>query len=94
MLLSILEPNSEVRKGFETVTILTKDGENLIGIIADQNLATVTLKRPNRDEIVLPRSNIETMDTQPWSLMPEGLQEGLSPQALADLLDYIMLTPR
>jgi len=54
----------------------------------------VTLKRPNRDEIVLPRGNIETMETQPWSLMPEGLQEGLSPQAVADLLDHIMLSPR
>jgi hypothetical protein len=31
---------------------------------------------------------------QAWSLMPEGLQEGLSPQAIADLLDYIMVTPR
>jgi putative heme-binding domain-containing protein len=94
MLLSILEPNNEVRKQYETSTILTRDGENLVGLVTDENLATIALRRPNREEIVLPRTNIETIETHPWSLMPEGLQEGLTVQALADLLDYIMVTPR
>jgi hypothetical protein len=38
----------------------------------------------------LPRTNIQYLQAQPWSLMPEGLEEGLTPQGMADLLEYIL----
>ena len=94
LLSAIIEPNAERRAESVACVIETNDGENLIGLIKDQNLATVTLAQPNGRVIVLPRSNIQSLDSKLWSLMPERLEEGLMPQAMADLLDYIMLTAR
>ena len=57
----------------------------------DENLATMTLRQPNGVDVVVPRTNIESEQVQAWSLMPEGLENGLSPQDLADLLEYILI---
>jgi hypothetical protein len=44
---------------------------------------------------VWPRDNIQYLQAQTWSLMPEGLEEGLTPQGMADLLEYVFAaTPR
>jgi hypothetical protein len=47
------------------------------------------LQQLNGRPVVLPRTNIQYFQAQPWSLMPEGLEEGLTPQGMADLLEYI-----
>jgi hypothetical protein len=44
--------------------------------------------------VVLPRQNIQYLQTQQWSLMPEGLEEGLTPQGMADLLEYVLAGDR
>ena len=41
------------------------------------------------DEAIVPRSRIAKIQPQSTSLMPEGLEEGLTSQDLADLLDFI-----
>jgi hypothetical protein len=41
-------------------------------------------------QVVLPRANIQYLQAQPWSLMPEGLEAGLTTQGMADLLEYIV----
>ena len=43
----------------------------------------------NCNEAIVPRSRIAKMQAQSTSLMPEGLEEGLTSQDLADLLDFI-----
>ena len=40
-------------------------------------------------EVVVPRSQIAKMQASRLSLMPEGLEEGLTNQDLADLVDFI-----
>jgi putative heme-binding domain-containing protein len=41
-------------------------------------------------ETVIPRAGIASMESQGRSLMPEGLEEGLSAQDMADLLEFIL----
>jgi putative membrane-bound dehydrogenase-like protein len=90
ILSAILEPNLQVPTDYASCVLETRDGENLIGIKADDNLATITLSQPRGVRIVWPRLNVESIETQPWSLMPEGLDRDLSVQDMADLLDYLM----
>jgi putative heme-binding domain-containing protein len=90
LLISILQPSLEITPGYATVVVETRHGENLVGIIADENQATITLRQPRGVEFVWPRSNIQSIHPQPWSLMPEGLQQGLTAQNMADLLEYLM----
>ena len=69
-------------------------GEPLIGLLRDENPTTITIQRVDRGPVVLPRTNLQYLQAQPWSLMPEGLEEGLTAQDMADLLEYIITTPR
>jgi putative membrane-bound dehydrogenase-like protein len=93
LLRAIVEPNRLVAPEYAACVAETKEGENLVGIKSEQNGATLTLRQPNSAAAVWPLANIQSMQTQPWSLMPVGLEEGLSFQEIADLLDYIMVTP-
>ena len=89
MLVNILDPNREVRPEFVTYVVETKDDESLIGLVANETASTVTLRQAYSKEDVIHRSNIKKMQSQGQSLMPEGLEAGLAPQDLADLLEYI-----
>jgi putative heme-binding domain-containing protein len=61
-----------------------------MGILRDQNPATITLQLLNGAQVVLPRANISYLQAQPWSLMPDGLEAGLTQQNMADLLEYLV----
>ncbi len=93
LLTAILEPNLELRPGYLTYVVETEDGESLVGLLRDDNPTTLTLGQPNGLAIVLPRTNLRSLQTESWSLMPEDVTEGFGPQDLADLLAYLMTAP-
>ena len=90
LLVSILDPNREVAPNFVSYLIETKDGETLAGLIGNETPASVTLRQDNGVETVVLRSNLAWMRSQGQSAMPEGLEAGLRPQDLADLLEFIV----
>jgi hypothetical protein len=49
----------------------------------------VTLKRAEGLTDVVPRPRIEEMASSGLSLMPEGLEQGLDPPAMADLIAFL-----
>ena len=91
---AILQPNRNVNTNYSTCVVQSKDGENLVGIKIEDNLATLTLRQASGARLVWPRLNLESAQIQSWSLMPPGLEQGLSVQAMADLLEYVMNAPR
>ena len=93
ILVNILDPNREVRPDYISYVVETKDGESYIGIIANETPTTVTIRQAYGKENVINRSDIQKMQSQGQSLMPEGLEAGLKPQDLADLIDYIETAP-
>jgi putative membrane-bound dehydrogenase-like protein len=90
LLRAIFEPHHKIRAEFATSVIHTRGGDNFIGIITNENLASITLQQPNQPAIVLPRANIESIQTEPWSLMPEGATLGLGADEMSSLLAYLM----
>ena len=93
ILTAILEPSLEIAPAYATTVVETKLGEVLIGIKSDQGPATFTLRQPGGLATVWALESVRTMETQPWSLMPEGLEQGMEPQDMADLLEYIVTAP-
>jgi putative membrane-bound dehydrogenase-like protein len=89
LLTSILEPSLAVRPDYVTQVVVSKEGQNLVGIITDENSTTVTLKQVGGDTLVWPQLNVQSIEPQAWSLMPEGLEVGLSVQDLADLMEFV-----
>jgi putative heme-binding domain-containing protein len=68
----------------------TKDQESRLGLVVNETGTTVTLRQAFGIENVISRSNIAAMKSQGQSIMPEGLETGLTVQQMADLLEFIV----
>ena len=92
MLISILEPNAEIREGYKNVLVNTKDGRLLSGFLADQDINRIVLRGFDGVDISIPRANIERTRSAGRSLMPEGLLDGLTDQELRDFFAYLRIS--
>ena len=89
LLLSILDPNREVQPNFIGYLVETKDGSSVLGVLASDTPAAITIREAYGKETVIPRAAIRRMTSQGKSIMPEGLEQGLKAQDLADLMTFI-----
>ena len=89
LLASIVDPNREVAPRYLAATLVTTSGDTWQGIILRDDPAGVTLKPVGGTTLEIPRTKIATLDRLARSLMPEGLEVGLSHQDLADLLEFL-----
>ncbi len=92
MLLHIVNPSAEIRQGYETVLVTTRDGRLLTGVIADRDSRVVVLRGPDGQTVALRQEQIEEMVPQRRSLMPEGLLDGWTSQQVRDLFAYLRST--
>jgi putative heme-binding domain-containing protein len=92
MLNSILDPNAEIREGYENYIASTKDGRILSGFLADQDANTVVLRGFDGADTTLERTNLRELSSAGRSLMPEGLLNGLDDQQLRDLFGYLKIS--
>jgi putative membrane-bound dehydrogenase-like protein len=93
LLMHILDPNREVAPNYMNYNVATTDGRVVSGIIASESATALTLRRAEGATDVVPRSQIETVASTGLSLMPEGLEKGLSAQDLADLIAFLKTIP-
>lgn len=89
LLTNILDPNREVAPSFVAYSIELRNGETRDGIIVTETGNTVTLRRADGGEETLLRAEIERVNSGGLSLMPEGLEASLTPQAVADLIELL-----
>ena len=92
MLLNVVNPSAEIREGFENYLVVTNDGRQLNGFIADQDNQVVTLRGVDGQTLVIPRGEIDDMRAVPLSIMPEGLLQKLADQEVRDLFAYLRST--
>jgi putative heme-binding domain-containing protein len=93
VMINILDPNREVAPNFVSYTVETKDGRTLDGMIAEESAASLTLKRAGGVQETVLRRDIAQLTGSSLSLMPEGLEAGITPQQMADLIAFL-LAPR
>ena len=86
---AILDPHKEVQPQFIAYTFTKKDGSVVPGIIVEDDASGVTLKMMGGAAVSLARTEIQGSASNGQSLMPEGLETGLTPQGMADLLAFI-----
>ena len=90
---SILAPSKVIRQGFESVTVATADGKQIVGLVVKDEADQLVLReaRPDGKEIKLPRSEIEEIAKNKQSIMPAGQVNQLaSRQQFLDLARYII----
>ncbi len=89
LLTHIIDPNREVAPQFAAYTVELKDGAALAGILASETPSEIVLREPLGKETPLPREKIARLQTTGRSPMPEGLEAGLKPEDLANLLAFL-----
>ena len=89
ILTAILEPNKEVAAQYIAYIVNTKDGQTLTGVVAEDNATSLTLKMMAGVSQTIQRSNIKGSSSSGQSLMPEGLEQGMTVQEMADLVTFI-----
>ncbi len=94
LLVAILDPNREVAPNFTAWLAETAGGESLAGILARESDGRVTLLQAGGTTTTLERAKLKRWENTGRSLMPEGLEEGLDDQRLADLLSYLTTEKR
>jgi putative heme-binding domain-containing protein len=92
MLLSIVNPNAEIREGYNAYRVMTDDGRIISGILADQDAQIVSLRSAEGTSTSIARDEIDEMTVSPQSMMPERLLNGYTDQQLRDLFGYLRMT--
>ncbi len=93
VLSNILAPNREVAPNYLEYLVATKDGKTISGILISETVTGLTLKRSGGVQETVLRQNIEEMTSTNRSLMPDGLEQTITPQEMADLLAFLLGKP-
>ncbi|HRP06198.1 MAG TPA: c-type cytochrome, partial [Opitutaceae bacterium] len=88
LLRNIVDPNADIGRDYQLVTIETKDGRMNAGIVQRETQAAVTLVN-QAESITLSKAQIKSMQRLDVSLMPPGLLSSLSEPDAADLIAYL-----
>ncbi|HWG43164.1 MAG TPA: PVC-type heme-binding CxxCH protein [Gemmataceae bacterium] len=92
MLVHIVNPSVEIREGYETYQVETKDGRVLTGLLVDKDNRVVILRGADGQNVTIRQDQIEEMTRHKKSLMPEGLLKGLTDRQVRDLFAYLRST--
>ncbi len=88
LLTSILDPSHSIEDRYRNHLLETADGRFYDGILVAETDATVTLRGETEDVTVL-KAEIADLRPSAVSLMPEGLEDALSDQEIADVIAYL-----
>jgi uncharacterized protein len=89
LLIHILDPSRSVESNYRLYTALTVDGLVINGILAAESRTSVELIDAQAKRHTILREDIEELVGSRKSAMPDGLEESMDDQQLADLLEYL-----
>ena len=90
LLSNILDPSGEIQDDYRMVVITTRDGRTYSGNIGGENERQLILKIVGQGEgVPISKSEIQSREVMPVSLMPEGLLSTLSDQEILELVSYL-----
>lgn len=90
VLQNVLDPNREVNPMYLSYIVLTDDETTVSGMIESESIEVLNLTRGGEYRDAVLRSKIAEMKSSRVSIMPEGFENQLDHQAMADLLAYLM----
>jgi len=90
LLLHILDPNREVAPNFVEYVVTQTDGRSTTGIVVAETATSITLRRAEGRQETILRDDIDEMASSGRSLMPEGLEQRVSREEMADLVALLL----
>ncbi len=89
ILTNVLDPNREVSPNFALYLVETTDGRTLSGLISSESAGNLTLKQADGSQVPVLRSEVKSLTSPGASLMPEGLEAGITADQMADLIAFL-----
>ena len=89
LLSDILDPNRDVAPDYVDALARHPRGQVVSGLLAEETATTLKLRRAEGVEETLLRSEIDELRSTGQSLMPEGLEQTISLQEMADLIAFL-----
>lgn len=87
---SILQPSAEIAPQFEQHLVETRDGQSYSGVWVNVRLdGTLILNTAGAGQVSILGANIERHQTSKLSLMPEGLEQTMTPPDFRDLIAFL-----
>jgi putative membrane-bound dehydrogenase-like protein len=89
LLIDVFDPSRQMSPDFLNYTATLTNGETVAGFIVGDSTFSVSLRGADGVDTVLVRSQIKNLQPEARSLMPDGLEQDLSQQDVADLLEFL-----
>lgn len=89
LLESILDPSAGISFGFEAWSVETKAGEEFFGLIVSETGEDVSVKTVGGAVTKVKKADLARRQQSKLSIMPAGLQQTMTVQELADLLEFM-----
>jgi putative heme-binding domain-containing protein len=89
LLENILDPSRSVEGNFRVFTVATSSGQVLTGLLGSESKTAIELFDAEGKKHSILREDIDQLVASPKSLMPEGFEKQMTPQELADLLEFL-----
>lgn len=86
---SILWPSKVVREGYQQTLLELKNEEVLGGLVKAEDATSITVRNSEGKDQVVAKAEIRDRRLSDLSMMPEGLQLGLTLQEFADVVGFL-----
>jgi len=89
VLTEIINPNNSIADMYDFWTLELKNGSAVAGIIAQDNTNNVSIREMGGSLSIIQKKDIANMQKAEQSIMPNGLENTISIQEMADLIAFI-----
>ncbi len=90
LLEALVFPSASFVRSYEPVHITRHDGSTVYGIVTNQDADSLTVATSaGAPPVIVARTGIQSMVSGAVSLMPQGIDQILSPQELSDVVAYL-----
>lgn len=88
-LYNVLNPSGEIQDDYKLVVVTTRDGRTYSGNIIAENERQVTMRMVGKESSKINKSDIQSREVMPTSLMPVGILETIQENEVLDLVKYM-----
>ena len=78
-----------IRDSYVSCVVETIDNTVQSGLLSEENEQLIALTLPGGLKQQIKRESIKRMEVLPTSLMPEGMDQAISPLEMRSLIDYL-----
>jgi putative membrane-bound dehydrogenase-like protein len=89
LLTHLIDPSRSVEGNYRVYRVVTEDGRVLSGLLASETKTSIELYDAEGKKHVVLRDDIEELVASPKSLMPDGFEKQVPPEAIANLLEFL-----